>query len=431
MEIPLKYGRSCLMLHVPASAARTFLVEAGRSAPSGEECELILSALASPINSPGLSEIASAGQRVVVVASDITRPCPSARLLPHILDELEQGGVRDQDITVVFGLGSHRSHTQEERARLAGAETYRRVRCIDSDPANVMLIGHTSRGTPITVFQPVLEADVRVCLGAIEYHYFAGYSGGYKAIIPGVCGIDTIQSNHRMMTAPDAVAGKRVGNPVREDIDEAGALVGVDFILNVVLDGTERVVSAVAGHPRAAHSEGCAQLDGFGRPTVEHAVDVVVVSAGGYPKDINLYQAQKPLDNACHIVRPGGIIVLVAECAEGLGHPTFEAWMRESGGPDAIIDRIAREFVLGGHKAAAVAKVMKQADIFLVSALPADLVRAIGFRPFESLDKAVRSALDRVDATATVGVMPAGGSVVPVVAQVPCVATQQAHRAST
>ena len=176
-------------------------------------------------------------------------------------------------------------------------------------------------------------------------------------------------------------------------------------------------MSAVAGHPRAAHREGCARLDALAQIKMEKPADIVVVSAGGYPKDINLYQTQKALDNARHIVRPAGIILLMAECIEGLGNPTFEAWMQDPGGPEAIIARIKREFVLGGHKAAAVAMAMKQADVYLVSALPADFARSIGFHPFDSPDEALRSALAVVGTFPTVIVMPEGARVLPTVAQ--------------
>ena len=156
------------------------------------------------------------------MTSDITRPCPSARLLPPVLQELAKGGVRDEDITVVFGLGAHRAQTREEQQRLVGKAIYERFRCVDSDPADVDSLGRTSRGTPVLVHRPVAEADVRVCLGGIEYHYFAGFSGGVKALVPGVCAVETIRHNHSMMVEPGATIGQLDGNPVREDIEEAG-----------------------------------------------------------------------------------------------------------------------------------------------------------------------------------------------------------------
>lgn len=416
MESLLKYGTSTLKLRVDTSACNVVVLTSKQQPLSDPETVLVSTALEAPIGSPVLSNMVSAGQRLVVITSDITRPCPSSRLLPPVLNQLRQGGIPDQDITVVFGLGSHRAHTATERAQLAGEHVYGRVRCIDSDPDDVQLIGHTKLGTPVTVFRPVLEADVRVCLGAIDYHWFVGYGGGYKGIVPAVSGIETIRANHRWMTAPGAVPGKRIGNPAREDIDEAGAMIGVDFILNVIQDKSKRIVNAVAGHPSAAHQEGCRRLDLLRRVTINEPKDVVVVSAGGSPKDINLYQAQKALDSAHHIVRQGGIIVLVAECPEGMGHPVFEAWMREGPNPDAILSRIEQDFVLGGHKAAGVARAMKHARIFLVSALDRDFAQAIGFHPFGSLETALQAALGQVGAQPRLAVMPQGASILATVA---------------
>jgi nickel-dependent lactate racemase len=288
------------------------------------------------------------------------------------------------------------------------------VACLDSDPSRLKSVGTTSRGTPVEVFGPVLDADARVLLGVIEYHYFAGYSGGLKALVPGVCGKATIQANHRRMTEAGAVAGRLDGNPVREDLEEAARLIGADFLLNVVLDGP-RIVRAVAGDPTPAHRAGCAALDAFGRATLREPADLVIVSAGGYPKDLDLYQAQKALDNARQVVRPGGIVVLLAECGDGLGNATFETWMQDPGGPAAILARIRRDFVLGGHKAAAVALAMQRAEIFLVSAMPAERVAGLGLRPFARAEAALQAALTRLGPGARVAVMPEGGSVLPAV----------------
>ena len=173
-------------------------------------------------------------------------------------------------------------------------------------------------------------------------------------------------------------------------------MIGVDFILNVVMAGSQNIVDAVAGHPQEAHRAGCARLQAVDNLTVEQPMDLVIVSGGGYPKDINMYQAQKALDNARRIVRPGGIILLVAECAEGLGNSVFEAWMQDPGGPEAIIARIRREFVLGGHKAAVIAMTMQHASVFLISELPPAFARSIGFYPFSDLNSAFRAAIEQL-----------------------------------
>ncbi len=413
MEIPLKYGGATVCLRLPETGGGVAVLRPGRTGGQADEDSQILTALARPLGSPRLAERVAPGQKVAVVTSDVTRPCPSARLLPPVLAELNQAGIPDADITVIFGLGTHRAHREAEQRTLVGEAIFQRVRCLDTDPREAEWIGTTRRGTPVEVFRPVLAADARVLLGVIEYHYFAGYSGGVKALVPGACTRATIQHNHRMMTEAGAAAGRLEGNPVREDIEEAGHLVGADFLLNVVLDEQKRIVRAVAGDPVLAHRAGCRALDAFGRAEVDRPADVVVVSAGGAPKDINLYQAQKALDNARHIVRPGGIIVVLAECPDGLGDSTFEVWMQDPGGAEAILARIRQEFVLGGHKAAAVALAMQQAAIYLVSALPPGLVRGMGFQPFSSLAEAVQAALETAGASAFVAVMPEGGSTLP------------------
>jgi lactate racemase len=212
MIVQLKYGHASLELKLPVSIP-VELIGTGRALPAGDEISVVESALANPIASRPLTEIVQPGQKVVLVTSDITRPCPSDRLLPHLLDELIRGGVNEADIGVVFALGTHRPQSQAEQKFLVGETVYRRVPCVDSNPADCVRLGETRRGTPVWVFRPVLEADVRVCVGNIEYHYFAGYSGGVKAIIPGVANAETIRKNHRWMTEPGAATGQLDHNP--------------------------------------------------------------------------------------------------------------------------------------------------------------------------------------------------------------------------
>ena len=191
-------------------------------------------ALQEPIGAPRLKDIVKPGEKVAVVTSDVTRPMPTAKVMPALLDELYAGGVRPEDITLVFALGSHRPHTVAERRKLAGERAYSEIKCVDSDPDDCVRFGVTSRGTPVDITRVVAEADRRICLGNIEYHYFAGYSGGAKAIMPGVSTRAAIQSNHSRMVLPECCAGNLETNPLRLDIEEAGAMVGIDFILNEI-----------------------------------------------------------------------------------------------------------------------------------------------------------------------------------------------------
>jgi nickel-dependent lactate racemase len=285
---------------------------------------------------------------------------------------------------------------------------------INHDPSDIVRLGVTSRGTPVEILRTVVEADVRICVGNLELHYFAGYSGGAKAILPGCASRATVQANHAMMVKPEACAGRLDGNPVRADLEEGAAMVGIDFILNVLVDSQHRITGAVAGEVSAAHRQGCELVAEQGIVPVAGLADVVLVSAGGFPKDVNFYQAQKALDNAAHVVRPGGTIVLVAECGEGLGNVTFETWLREASSPRQVLDRIQHEFVLGGHKAAAVASVLERASVYLVSSLPAEVVEACGLIPSDDVEQALNIALSQAGKSAGILVMPQGGSVLPV-----------------
>ena len=297
--------------------------------------------------------------------------------------------------------------------KLAGERAWQEIRCVDGAPEDCVHLGVTSRGTPVDITRVVAEADRRVCLGNIEYHYFAGYSGGAKAIMPGVSTRAAIQANHSMMVQEAACAGNLDTNPLRQDIEEAAALCGVDFLLNVVLDEHKQILRAVAGDVTAAHRAGCAFLDTLYRKEIEQRADIVIVSQGGAPKDLNLYQTQKALDNAKHAVRDGGVVILVGSCKEGLGEKTFEAWMTAAPTPHSLIERIQREFRLGGHKAAAIAMVLEHADIYLVSDLAPELVASLFMQPFSTVQAAYDAAAEKLGKDASVLVMPYGGSTLP------------------
>lgn len=377
--------------------------------------EEVKRALLEPIASPRLKDLVKQGEKIVIVTSDITRPMPSKVVLPYILQELYHAKVSDEDIKIVFALGSHRKHTEEEKRYLVGEEIYKRIECLDSDGNDCVKLGITSAETPVNIFRTVVEADKRICLGNIEYHYFAGYSGGAKAIMPGVSNKEAIQANHSMMVQEGAKAGALEHNPIRKDIEEVEILISLDFIVNVVLDEDKKIIKAVAGHYLDAHREGCRFLDNLYKVGISEPADIVVVSPGGYPKDINLYQAQKALDNAKHAVKKGGIIILAASCKEGLGNETFERWMIAAQSPEEMISNIQKNFQLGGHKAAAIAMVLKKAQIFLVSDLEETFVKNIFLEPFCNVENALNEAISQQGPDAKIIMMPYGGSTLPAI----------------
>ena len=377
------------------------------------EAEVRRALAAPPIGSAPLSEIVKPGEKIVIVTSDITRPVPTWKIMPALLDTLYDAGCRPEDLLLVFALGSHRPHRPEEQRHLAGERAWKEILCVDSNPGDCVHLGVTKNGTPVDIFRPVAEADRIICLGNIEYHYFAGYSGGAKAIMPGVSTREAIQANHSRMVKQEACAGRIEGNPVREDIEEAAAMLGVDFIVNVVLDEHKEIIRAFTGDVTTAHRAGCAFLDTLYGKSITRRADIVIVSQGGAPKDLNLYQTQKALDNAKHAVRDGGIIILVGSCREGLGEKTFEEWLTSAPSPRSLVDRIERDFKLGGHKAAAIAMVLERAEIYLVSEMDPDFVESLFMRPFSNVEEAYAAAVEKLGSEASVILMPYGGSTLP------------------
>ena len=412
MELEFGIGKRTETVRLPEENLLGVLRAASVEAPASEEAE-VRRALAEPIGSKPLREIVRPGEKIAVISSDVTRPMPTAKVMPALLDELYAAGVKGEDITLVFALGSHRRQSDEEKRRLAGERAWAEIRCVDSDPDDCVHLGVTKAGTPVDITRVVAEADRRICLGNVEYHYFAGYSGGAKAIMPGCSTRAAIQSNHSMMIRPEACAGNLRDNPVRADIEEAAALCGADFILNVVLGEHKEILRAAAGDVTAAHRALCAFLDTIYLKELREAADIVLVSQGGAPKDLNLYQTQKALDNARHAVRQGGIIILIGSCREGLGERVFEQWMTTSPSPESMIERIGRDFQLGGHKAAAIAMTLRKAKIFLISDLEDDFVRSIFLTPQHSAQAALDEAFRQLGAQAKVLAMPFGGSTLP------------------
>lgn len=411
-SLHLRYGKGSIAVEVPGSmlmGSYTFeppKLEAGCDA-------LVQRALEHPLNAPRLHQLATAGQRVAILCSDITRPCPTDILLPYLVEELNAAGIPDEDITIVIALGTHRPMTTAEIRSAFGADINRRFRIMNHDPDDVVQLGQTGFGTPVEIFRPVVEADLRVALGNVEYHYYAGFSGGAKAIVPGCASLRTITHNHAMMVLSEASAGRLEGNPVREDLEQAARLMPIEFILNVVLDTDHRVVQAAAGDMIAAHRQLCRFISEHHRVSIPRRADIVLTSAGGFPKDIDLYQAHKTLEIAAGFARQGGIIIMAAECGEGFGNLNFKAWFQEAETGEAIILRLGKEFVFGGHKAAAIASLLSRVQIFLVSNMPREDVRLTGMHPFTSCQDAIGQAIDAMGPDARMIFLPVAGELLP------------------
>jgi nickel-dependent lactate racemase len=418
VDVWLPYGKTEVCARIPT---RNFLgaieprEKAGVANPRAE----IERALNEPIGAERLSRIAKAGDKVAIVVDDATRATPSYVMVPPILDELNKAGVNDKDITVIFGCGTHRAVTQEEMKALVGEETLQRVRAISHDcrAKDLVYVGKTKTlGTKVYVNKTFAEADVKILTGDISLHYYAGYGGGRKSVLPAISGVETIQHNHAALLHPKARTGVLDGNPVHEDMVEAARLAKPDFILNIVTNSRGELVRAFAGDLERAHVDGVKLVDEMYRVPIERRAKIVVVSSGGYPFDIDLFQAYKGVDSALEAVKRGGVIVWVAECAEGYGNQVFYEWMTRFKELKQVETEIKRRFKIGGHKAYYLLKALKKVEIILVSTLP-DYYAANVFRlrTAKAVNDALEGAFAIAGRDAKVWAMPYGNITLPVV----------------
>ncbi len=411
--IPVAYGSGIFELNIPQKNISSVIL------PSEPEIRekgalLIKKALENPVKSRRLSEIVNPNSKVAIMVSDVTRPTPTAKILPPLLEELYLGGAKKENITIVFALGLHRLQTEEECRQLVGKEIFESIRCIQHDRERCRHIGETSFGTPVEVFEEVLDSDLIISTGTLEFHYYAGYGGGGKAILPGVSSEKAIISFHSFYSKlfEGSPLSGRVNSPARQNIEEAAKIAGLTFILNVVIDSKKEIVAAVAGDFVEAHRKGAEYVDSMYKVPVEPA-DAVVVSCGGYPKDINLYQATKSLENAIPAVKKGGSIILVAECAEGIGNQVYERWNSECRTPCEAVEKFRECFEFGGHKSAIVGKAAKDFKLYIVSKLPEKESKNAFFIPAKSIDEALQKIISE-NPEARIHVMPNGGWTLPV-----------------
>lgn len=374
-------------------------------------------ALKEPLGSRKLAEIVKPESKVAIVVDDVTRPAPSGLMVPPILDGLTAAGLKDENVTIIFACGMHRAVKSEEAVRLLGEGTLNRAKAVNHDcrAQDLVYVGTTQKcATKIYLNRVFAEADVRILTGDVCFHYFAGYGGGRKSILPGIAGQETIGHNHAMLLDSNAKTGILSGNPVHEDMVEAARMAKVDFVLNVVMNSKREVVKAFAGDLEQVFSEGVKTVDEMYRVQVDRRADIVVVSPGGDPADVNLFQAYKSVDNALEVVKRGGVIILVAELPEGHGNQDFYDWMVKFGDLKAVEREIKRNFILGGAKAFYYMKALQKAQIILVSSMP-DYYATSVFRlkTARAVNDALNQAFDIVGHNAKVWTLPHGNSTLP------------------
>ena len=340
-RVKLAYGRSGLTVELPDHAQ---VLRPRPVAGQGDERAALQAALAEPVAAPPLAQLAAGKRRVVVTHSDITRATPNDRILPVLLQALEQAGVARGDITLINALGTHRRQTAAELRQMLGADIVSRYRCLQHDAwddAGLVTAGTTGRGNAIRLNRTVMEADLVIFTGFIEPHFFAGFSGGPKGALPALAGHESVLTNHgyAMIGDPRATWGVTEGNPIWEEMREAALLIEPLFLLNVTLNAGGEITGVFAGDVLQAHRRGCAFVRASAMVPVAEPFDAVVTTNSGYPLDQNLYQTVKGMQAAKGIVRPGGAIVLAAACEDGLPrHGRYAELLAEAGSPEAILE---------------------------------------------------------------------------------------------
>jgi len=396
LQIMMDYGRNGLLLDVPDDAD-IFLV---RETPVvADETATIREALRNPFQSAPFGSHIRKGMNVLIVHTDVTRATPNDRLLPVILDEIERNGIRKEDITLMNAVGTHRPQTEQELKHMLGDSIFENYTCFQHDAydeTQLISYGQNSQGHPILLNRALKQADLTILTGFIEPHFFAGYSGGPKAVLPGLAGVESIFANHSpvMISHPKAAFNITEGNHVWEEMKEAALRVENTFLVNVTLNRTGEITGVFAGDVIAAHAEGCRLLQRSSLFSIDTLYDVVVTSNSGYPLDQNLYQCVKGMSAARRAVRDGGAILLLAACEEGLpDHSSYANLLMQADSPDALRQMLSvPDFVCQDSWQVQVqALVMQHADVFVYSENLFDAqIKASLLHPCRNLPNAIK-----------------------------------------
>lgn len=420
MIVNIPYGRQNIAYEFKTPPKAVVTSAIAEYTPEVDEAALVRKALADPIGSKRLSELARGKKNIVIIASDHTRPVPSKVIIPPMLEEIAETAP-DAVVTVLIATGCHRGTTEAELRNKFGEELLRRINVVVHDcdsTVGLVSIGTLPSGGVCEINRLAAEADLLIAEGFIEPHFFAGFSGGRKAVLPGVAGRSSVLANHcaEFIDHPRARTGVLEGNPIHEDMLWAAKTAGLAFIVNVVLDESKRVIYAVAGEAEAAHLRGVEFLSSLCSASVEES-DIVITSNGGYPLDQNVYQAVKGMTAAETAVRMGGVIIMLAESGDGIGGDHFYHQLADEADTcrtlELIRNRSRSETVPDQWQTQIMLRVLKRATVIYISEIPDEDIRQLHMIPAHSIDKALAEAkliLGKADASITV--IPDGVSVI-------------------
>lgn len=425
MQVQLAYGRSGLCIEVPDDAE---VIEPQHAPALASPLQAVLQALAGPLGTPPLSEMLDPTRQVCIVHCDGTRPMPGELLMNALMEVFADVRLPDSQVTLLNALGTHRENTPEELAELVGTKAlgrYRSLQSLSTNASAMRPVGMLADGTPVELHQAYVEADFRILLGFIEPHFFAGFSGGPKAVVPGVASQRVVQHVHRaeLISHPQATWGVREGNPLWEALYEATGLCPPDFIINVALDQQKKVTAVFAGSLDVAHREGVQYVRQRAMRSVSGLFDVVVATNSGYPLDQNLYQTVKGMSAAARIVRPGGAIIMASECSDGIPiHGAFGEIIKGTASAEDVLELVhsAGYCRPDQWQAQVLALVRQKARIHLYSeGITAAQARDMLLEPVDDLEVAIREVIAEQEAIvgrpARVCVLPEGPQTIPYV----------------
>jgi len=419
MHVNLDYGRHGLEVSLPDSAD----VLTTRFVPGlPNEVEAIRQALREPIESPPLASLVNPNDRVVVVHTDITRATPNDRILPILLDELHEAGITARNITLLNGLGTHRHQTEAELRSMLGDHIIDNHRCLQHDchdDDNLISLGGTSLGHPVRINRFYMEANVRILTGFIEPHFFAGFSGGPKAILPSLAGVESVFTNHGlgMVAHPQAAWGVTEGNPIWMEMREVALRTNPTFLLNVALNTRQEITAVFAGDMLAAHSQGCDFVKDNAMVAVDSPYEIVITTNSGYPLDQNLYQSVKGMSAASQVVKEGGSIIIATACEDGLpDHGSYAALLAEAGSPQGILDMISQPgfSVQDQWQVQIQAQIQSRAEVYVYSdGLSVEQIQQALFHPCGDIEAIVACLQSAYGSRARICVMPEGPQLIP------------------
>jgi len=422
MQLRLRYGAATATAEFRPTRGFVTELDIKHIATLQRPDEIISQALDKPIGSYPFHRLFRGSGEVLIVVPDQSRRSGSEIYLPIIRRRLNDLGISDAKITILVANGSHPAQTVEEMQATLPPDVYDRVRIVQHDSRNkkeLSYIGETKRGTPIFVNKLISDAEHIIICGTVLHHYFAGYGGGPKMIIPGCAGYETITRNHalaidhsRLRLRADCNDGKVDGNPLQQDLREAFKFINVTFLLHTILNGHDDIVAAFAGEPLQAHAAGCRMVDDIYLVPIQEPADLVIVSCGGHPRDLNYVQAHKSLHHAFYAVPRGGVIVFLAKCAEGVGSETFLEWF-DYDNPEKLHHALIHHYKLNGTTALATMQKARECRIIAVTDLPSEIVTKLGFTPAASLSEALGMASKELTDEFSAYIMPNGALTVP------------------